>query len=245
MTVSASAKRPSHLTYNTSPVVYRILKWIINLLMRIVYRYTVVGQENVPLNGATVIVVNHLHMLDVGAVAPAVPRKIVTLAAGKWRRHLLINAFLRMAGVIYVRRGEIDREALRGCMEVLSKGGALAVAPEGTRSKTRSLQEAKAGVAYFATRTNAAVMPIAITGTEALGAWRQLRRPECRVVIGRPFRLPPAQTKPSSEQLQVYSELIMIRLGMLLPAEYRGVYADRIAAAEAGEDERLAVLQDI
>lgn len=236
MSATTSAKKKPRPSYETSPVVYAILKWIITRLMHILYRYEVTGQENFPLSGPTMIVVNHLHLFDPGAVAPVVPRRIVTLAAGKWRTNILIRSFLRLAGAIFIRRGEVDRQALRACIEVLSKGGVLAIAPEGTRSKTATLQRAKPGVAYLATRMKSVLVPVAFWGIEKLGDWKRLKRPTCKVVIGRPFRLPRTSEKPSIAELQELADLVSIQIGLLLPERYRGVYTERIAAIEAGEN---------
>lgn len=244
MTVNASIQR-ARFSYQTSPVVYRILKWIINRLMRIIYRYEVTALSDFPASGPTIIAVNHLHLFDPGAVAPVVPRQIVTLAADKYIKDLLLGTFLRLAGSIFVKRGEVDREALRGCLDVLSKGGVLAIAPEGTRSRTGAMQRAKGGIAYLATRTNATIVPFAIWGIERLSDWKQLRRPTCRVIIGKPFKLPPLPEKASTDQLQEMADLIMLKIGLLLPEKYRGVYAERIAAIEAGKSDELSVLIDV
>jgi hypothetical protein len=53
-----------------------------------------------------------------------------------------------------------------------------------------------------------------------------LRRPHLQVVYGEPFRLP-KEGKLTSEELQAATDLIMQRIAVLLPAEYRGVYARR------------------
>jgi 1-acyl-sn-glycerol-3-phosphate acyltransferase len=232
MTVSASAKR-SRLTYVTSPAVYRAMKWTIDKLMHVIYRYQVIGQENIPATGPVIIAINHLHLLDPGAVAPAIPRQIVTLAAEKWEKDLLIGAFLRAAGSIFVRRGEVDREALRSCLSVLSKGGALAVAPEGTRSRTGGLGRGKPGIAYLALHTNATIVPLAAWGVEHIGDWLRLKRPQCNVIVGQPFHLPQLPSKPSTADLQEMADQVMVRIGLMLPPSYRGVYAERIATIEA------------
>ncbi|MBM3187163.1 MAG: 1-acyl-sn-glycerol-3-phosphate acyltransferase, partial [Chloroflexi bacterium] len=116
------------------------------------------------------------------------------------------------------------------------------IAPEGTRSRTGTMQRAKPGIAYLALRTNAVLVPVAHWGVEKLSDWKRLRRPTCRVVIGRPFRLPTIEGKPGTEELQALADLIMVEHGRLLPPEYRGVYADDIAAAEAGQSKGLAVI---
>lgn len=234
MTASVVARR-HRPTYQTSPVVYCIMRRLGTWLMHALYDYRVSGAEHFPESGPVIIVVNHLHLLDPGAVMPAVSRKIVTLAADKYKRNPLLGTLLRMAGVIFVRRGEVDREALRSCLAVLDSGGVLAMAPEGTRSKTASMQRAKPGVAYIAERTDALLVPIAFWGVEKLGDWRRMRRPTCQVVIGEPFRLPRPPGKLTTDALQELADWIMVRIGLLLPPSYRGVYAERIAAVEAGQ----------
>lgn len=233
MTITASVQRRPRATYQTSPVVYQIMKWICTCLMHLVYDYRARGQENFPRSGPVIIAVNHLHLFDPGAVMPAVPRKIVTLAADKWERNWILGTLLRLAGVIFVRRGEVDRQALHSCLDVLSSGGVLAIAPEGTRSKTGKLQRAKAGIAYLATRTKAVIVPIAFWGIERLSEWKRLRRPTCNVVVGKPFHLPQPKGKPTSDELQEMADLVMTRIAVMLPPSYRGVYAESAAALEA------------
>jgi len=242
MTVSAAARnRPIATTGD--PRVYRFWRWLLGVVMRVLYRYSVSGQENVPAEGPLIVAVNHLHLLDPFATAPAVSRQITTLAAEKYQKPGIVSWFLRSAGVIFVRRGEVDRQALRACQEVLARGQALAIAPEGTRSKTHSLQRAKPGIAFVATRADAQILPVAIWGDERLRDWLRLHRPSCRVVVGKPFRLPPTEGKPTTEQLQHYADLVMLRIGMELPVSYRGVYAERIAAIEAGQSDELSGLR--
>lgn len=242
MTVTASVQRRPRTTYQTSPVVYQIMKWIFTALMRLIYNYRASGKENFPLSGPVIIAVNHLHLFDPGAVMPAVPRKIVTLAADKWEQNWILGTLLRLAGVIFVRRGEVDRVALRDCLDLLSSGGVLAVAPEGTRSRTGVLQRGKAGIAYLAMRTNATIVPVAFWGIERLGDWKRLRRPTCNVVVGRPFQLPQPKGKPSTDELQEMADLVMTRLAAMLPPSYRGVYTERAATLEADQGPHLSAL---
>ncbi|MBC7236960.1 MAG: 1-acyl-sn-glycerol-3-phosphate acyltransferase, partial [Chloroflexi bacterium] len=230
MTATSSTRGRLRPSYKTSPVVYAVMRWIIGRLMHVLYRYEIQGQENFPPHGAVIVAVNHLHILDPAAVAPAVSRQIVTLAADKWQHNFLINLFLRLAGSIFVQRGEVDRKALRACFEVLENGGVLAIAPEGTRSKTGRLQRAKPGVAYLATRTDAVIVPVAFWGVEKLRQWLKLRRPRCQVIIGKPFRLLVPKGKLSTDDLQELADVVAVQIGRLLPEEYRGIYAERIAA---------------
>ncbi|MBN1402073.1 MAG: 1-acyl-sn-glycerol-3-phosphate acyltransferase [Anaerolineae bacterium] len=232
VTASKSHFRPR---YYTPPFTYRLIRVVTAVLMRLIYRWNVVRLGEVPSVGPAIIVVNHLHLLDPFAVAPHVDRQIITLVAHKWRDSWFMRTFLDAIGVIWVRRGEVDREALRDCLEVLQNGQVLAIAPEGTRSRQGGLQQAKAGTSYLAVRSNAVIVPIVYWGIERLREWRPWRRPLVHVVIGKAFRLPRPEGRQTAEKLAQLTELIMLQMARLLPEPYRGVYAERVAAYEAGD----------
>jgi 1-acyl-sn-glycerol-3-phosphate acyltransferase len=131
--------------------------------------------------------------------------------------------------VIFVARGEADREAMGRALEVLRSGGALAVAPEGTRSRTGGLQAGRDGAVYLASRTGATIIPVAAWGQEqALGAWRRLKRPDIHIHIGEPFRLPTGAERARTAELHGYTDELMMTLARMLPEKYQGVYADRV-----------------
>ena len=124
----------------------------------------------------------------------------------------------------------MDRHALRAALKVLKEGGAVGLAPEGTRSKVGQLQQAKDGAAYLASRTGATIVLAAVTGTEnMLSDLKRLRRGRIKVVIGEPFKLPSFQGVARGSLLATYTELIMCRLAALLPESYRGYYRHRCA----------------
>ncbi len=206
---------------------YRILRAIITALFKIFTRWEVAGLENVPETGPYLLACNHLSRLDPPLVMASIPNaRISALAAEKYERHPFFGPLLRAANAIFVQRGEVDRKALRACLNFLRQGGVLGVAPEGTRSPTRGLQKGKQGAAYLATRADVPILPVVTFGTEKVfEELKRLRRPRVKVVIGQPFRLPPTEGKARGAQLEEFTELIMHRLAELLPAEYRGVYA--------------------
>ena len=109
---------------------------------------------------------NHLHSLDIPAVGLVIPRWQAVFAADKWRGGLGGWIMEHATRVIYVARGEADREAMNQALEVLRAGGAVAVAPEGTRSRTGGLQQGRDGAVYLASRTAATIIPVAAWGQE-------------------------------------------------------------------------------
>jgi 1-acyl-sn-glycerol-3-phosphate acyltransferase len=210
-------------------VVYRAFQRVMWGLFRLLAHLEVSGIENVPLTGPVIVCPNHLHMLDIPLVGMCIRRRTTIMAADKWRGKPGGRVMELATQIIYVARGEPDREALAESLKVLKAGGTLAVAPEGTRSRQRGLQEGHDGASYLASRTGAVIVPIAMWGHEMVFyAWRRLRRPKVCVAFCEPIILPPSAARARTDELHGYTEQIMLAIARKMPAEYRGVYADRV-----------------
>jgi 1-acyl-sn-glycerol-3-phosphate acyltransferase len=212
----------------------------VRLIAAIVARFEVVGLENLPPSGPYIIATNHLSKVDVGLVLLAFPRqRMRVFAADKWRPHPLFGPILGLSGAIWVRRGEVDRRALREALKALKEGQVLGMAPEGTRSRTGVLQKGRQGPAYLASHAGVPLVPVGIINSDRLQSnVMRLRRTDLRVVIGRPFDLPNPGDGPKSKELSACTELIMGHIANLLPERYHGHYANSpvLAAIRAGED---------
>jgi 1-acyl-sn-glycerol-3-phosphate acyltransferase len=111
-------------------------------------------------------------------------------------------------------------------LAVLRAGGLLALSPEGTRSQTGALARGRTGVAYLAMLAGVPVVPIALWGQERMPArWRSMRRAPVMVRIGAPLRF--SHREPDAGRLRECADHVMRSIAEMLPAEYRGVYADR------------------
>lgn len=204
--------------------------WMVRTLAIIVFklftRYQVIGRGNIPRQGPLLLVFNHLSHWDPPLLLAILPWRFTGLAVEGLRRVPVTGLLLSMAGVIWLRRGEFDRSALRRALGVMAEGGVLAIAPEGRISKTGSLERGKTGPAFLARQAKVPILPIAVTGTERLlPDLRRFRRPHITVNIGPLFRLDEdPKGRSRKESLEADADLIMGRLAALLPAEYRGVY---------------------
>ncbi len=209
---------------------YRSLRIIMRFLLFLLTDYKVSGRHNVPQRGPLMITSNHLSAIDLPAVMPVIPGEVTVFAAQK-HSHGLHGLIMRSVYVIFVRRGEADRQALRQALRILENGGMLGLAPEGTRSPSKTLIRAKPGAAYLAVRSGATILPIGITGTETvLREWRHFRRPKIRVAVGKPYKLnAPDEGRPD---FQALGDEMMLHIAELLPPDYRGVYADWDRARE-------------
>ncbi len=204
---------------------YTVLKTLVRSLFPLLVRMYVTGQEHFPPHGPYILATNHLSVFDLPLLLMVCPHTIRAFAASKHRRNPFYFLLLSAAGSIWVRRGEIDREALRGAFEVLKRGEVLGVAPEGTRARrVYALQPGKTGAAYIATRADVPIVPVGLTGTEKIKEnLPRLRRTDVTVTVGEPFRLPESG-RVRGPKLDEYTDLIMRRIAALLPPKYRGVY---------------------
>ncbi len=207
---------------------YRVLQRLAWLLIRLLTRIDVAGVEHVPLTGPLVVAPNHLFILDPVFMLAVLPRRMTVFAADKWRGTLGGWLMSLLGNAIYVARGEADRKALGRAAVVLQRGGGLGVAPEGTRSRVRSLLPGKNGTVYLASRTGAVILPVAIWGQETmLRDWLHFRRPSIHIRIAPAMQLPPEARQARTAELQTYTDELMLTIARMLPPQYRGVYAER------------------
>jgi len=191
-------------------------------LLLMLTRWEVVGRENIPKNGPLMVVSNHLSMVDPPLLGASIPRRIIFMAKeelyGSWFSRTVVKQY----GSFPIRRGKLDRKAIKQALLVLEHGNALGVFPEGTRSPNGRLQAAEAGAALIAYRSNARILPVGICGTDTIkGIHLFSNRPHITVTIGKPFTLPQSDGKRSRQKLGEYTDIIMTHIAELLPEKYR------------------------
>lgn len=208
----------------------RILRFLIRLLLRLIAEIKVKGRENVPLKGGMILASNHIGILDIVMVYFAIDRTDLFIpVAEKWGRIGWIRWLGEHLNFLFVDRFNPDLKALRKMIALMQDGKCLVIAPEGTRSRIGSLIEGRPGVAYLAARSGFPIVPVAITGTEdkvILANVKRLRKSRITLTGGKPFIVPPLPKENRDAVLQSYTDEIMCQIAALLPAGYRGVYAN-------------------
>lgn len=205
-----------------------VLRWIVNVLFAILTRRRVTGIENIPAHGACLVVFNHLSIVDPALIVSVIHRTDVGgLVASEYRDRWLFRWVVEACGGTWLRRGQSDREALRAALARLEQGCLVIIAPEGGRSKTRTLAPGQMGPAFLAARANTPIVPIGLENTENMAhAVSRLRRITLTVRVGPPFTLPPIGNQDRKAHLQACTDLLMCHIAELLSPAYRGVYAD-------------------
>jgi len=185
---------------------------------------TVTGLENFPKKGPALIVINHLGDADAVLLAASVPTAIDGMGKIELNEHWLVGPTFRAYGVIYVHRGKPDRKAIRAVLEGLAEGRMVALAPEGRQSLEGKLEEGTEGAAFFAMKSGAMIVPVAMTGTENENVYdrKWWRRARATLSVGKPFKL--IEQADRQRMMREGTDQIMEALASLLPESYRGNY---------------------
>jgi 1-acyl-sn-glycerol-3-phosphate acyltransferase len=207
----------------------KTLRSIVRFIMNFIADIEVNGLEKLP-PGNVIVAANHLGRLDTAALMCILDREdIIMPVAEKYKDHPFYGALGRSVNAVWLNRFEADYSALRQILERMKQGGILAIAPEGTRSKTAAMQEAKMGVAFLASKSGYPVLPVAVTGTEDRGIVENLkhfRRSKITVQAAELMYIDIPKGKGREEALRQATDEIMCQIAALLPEKYRGFYAD-------------------
>ncbi|OKI63615.1 acyl-phosphate glycerol 3-phosphate acyltransferase [Streptomyces sp. MJM1172] len=132
-------------------------------LMYGLWRPRVLGAWKVPASGPVILAVNHAHNIDGPMLMGTAPRPLHFLIKKEAFTGPL-GPFLEGIGQVKVDRSGTDRTAITRALGVLEQGGALGIFPEGTRGEG-DFASLRAGLAYFAVRGAAPIVPVAVLGS--------------------------------------------------------------------------------
>ena len=145
-------------------IVKFIVRGALFIWFKIVYQAEIKGTENVPKKGPIIFCGNHRSYLDPPLMVVTAKRDMKFLA----KEELYKNKFLAFLGwafdAIPVKRDEKDVSAIKKSLKDLKEGKCIALFPEGTRNGMEKGEKVKDGVAFFAIRSGAKVVPCGIKG---------------------------------------------------------------------------------
>jgi 1-acyl-sn-glycerol-3-phosphate acyltransferase len=169
-------------------------------LVRAAWQVRVHGAEHVPAAGPVILAPNHLGFIDGPLLFGIAPRPVHTLAKHEMFRGP-VGWVLRAVGQIPVDREQPDRDVLQAVLGVLAAGRVVAVYPEGTRG-AGDFSELRPGLAWFALRSAAPVVPVVFIGSgergRTLGSLPRLRA-RLDIVFGAPVRVESGGRRSRSE----------------------------------------------
>lgn len=158
--------------------IWKFFQGMCRIVITVAFRFRAYNVENVPRTGAVILASNHQSYLDPALVGIALQRPVGFLANAYLFRVPLFGRVIWNLHAFPVERGKGDRAAINTAIELLNRGYALNVFPEGTRSPDGEIKPLERGILLLTRKTGAPVLPIAIDG--AYDAWpkgRKLFRP--------------------------------------------------------------------
>ena len=147
-----------------------------------------VGLENIPKSGALIVAPLHVSHLDPPAVACGCKRRLRFMAKEELFKVPVFGGLISSLGAFPVKRGEGDTEAIRRTIALLEEGEAVLVFPEGTRGDGVTMGAINKGVALFAKKSGAPVLPVGVIGTHiVMPRGGKGKRHKMVVAYGKPF----------------------------------------------------------
>lgn len=217
-------------------LVVKITKIIVNKYFRKYANIKVEALEKVEkVEGPKIFICNHLSNAD-GLILDKILKEKYdpTFVAGiKLSNDPITRLGTMMVKNVGIKPNSADKEAITKIVKLVRGGENIMIFPEGTRSRTGSMIEAKKGILLIARLTKASIIPIGMTGTEILlpinkngdMGGEKFNYSDVNIKFGEPVSLP---VKEKEEDKHVYDErcmeYIMKSIANLLPEKYRGVY---------------------
>jgi glycerol-3-phosphate dehydrogenase (NAD(P)+) len=195
--------------HSVNPVLYLLARIFMTPFFLVYFRYARTGREHARLKGGLIVASNHRSFLDPFAVGGCLPWRRpmnyvakVELFERRWQGWILSRL-----GAFPIRRGESDEESMETARQVVERGGAVCIFPEGTRIRRGTLANPRRGVGRLALQTGAPVIPTAVLGTEDVRRGWRIRPRRIKVRLGRAMTFPRA-----AEPSQALAETVTARI---------------------------------
>lgn len=218
-------------------MIYRALHTVVPPVAKAIWRPQISGLHHVPETGPVILASNHLSFVDSVVIPIVVPRKVVFLAksdyfTGPGVKGAISRAWFTGLGMLPVDRDDsaAAMESLQTALEVLGRGEAFGIYPEGTRSRDGRLYRGRTGVAHLALTSGAPVVPVGLSGTQKLQpiGSRLPRLVDISVSFGAPITVGDEYDGvPRGRARRELTDRIMSSIHALTGQELAGVYNDR------------------
>ncbi len=201
---------------------------LVRFVAKLIVNLTVEGYDEIPQSEGFLLTTSHISRLDTPFLMLSTPREdIIPILARDYQKRAFFRWYLESIGVIWMNRYEMDYAAIRESVSYLKKGWIVGIAPEGTRSKTQTLQEGKSGAALLAERAKVPIVPAAVLGSADMASrLKRLKKMNVTVRFGKAYTLPPLDRDNHKQWLNNCTDEIMCRIAALLPEHQRGFYQD-------------------
>lgn len=194
-------------------LVYKFVRTVLGLYFFYVKGLQCEGRENIPQKGAVIVAPNHKSNFDPPVIGVCSPRVVHYMAKEELFKNPVFGAVIRYFGTFPVKRGTVDRVAIRRALKEIKEGQPLGIFPEGTRIHGDRIGRFHDGMASLAIMTGTPILPVAVIGTEKLPA----KDGPLAVVFGAP--IPVEKGRATDERMREVNDKVREAL-LALRSEY-------------------------
>jgi 1-acyl-sn-glycerol-3-phosphate acyltransferase len=218
-------------------LLYDVTQAVVPPVAKALWRPVVEGLDNVPLTGPVIVASNHLSFADSLVIPIVAPRKVVFLAKADYFTGTGVKGALSRAWFTGIGMVPVDRDDTKAAiasldlaLEVLGRGEAFGIYPEGTRSRDGRLYRGRTGVGHLALTSGAPVVPVGLHGTQNLQpvGSRLPRLAEVTIRFGAPLHFEGRfDGVPAGRARREVTDEVMTAIQRLSGQETAGVYNER------------------
>jgi len=185
-------------------VTYTIYKFLLAPIFLLYYRPKFINKNYIPKKGPVIFCGNHMHVYDQCFPMLSTNRMIHYLAKKEYFDSKF-KWFFKSAGCISVNRNIKDETAKASALELLKKGYAVGIFPEGTRNKTDNLLlPFKFGAVSMAEKTNSYIVPFAITGKY------KFKKNNLKITFAKPFKVEGSLEEANNKLYEEIKKLLLL-----------------------------------
>ena len=170
-----------------------LLRFIAFIASRIVYRFKITGDDNIPTQGAAILTCNHVSFVDPVLLMAASPRPIYFVMDHRIFKMPVLGSLFKLAKAIPIAPRSEDPVAYEAAFEaaakVLRDGDLLAIFPEGGITNDGTLQPFKGGIMKILENAQRDSLDVPVVPMALTNLWGSFfSRVEKGTAMVKPFR---------------------------------------------------------
>ncbi|MEC0231615.1 AMP-binding protein [Paenibacillus alba] len=150
-----------------------MIKWLVVTLLKLMlpllrpallmsFRVKLQGLEQLDMTEKTVLIPNHVSLLDAVLLALVLPKEVAFVVNTKIAKRFAWLLLFR----VHIAVDPLNPYSVRTMLKTVQNGTPLVVFPEGRITTTGGMMKVYGGIGYIALRSQARMLPIAINGLE-------------------------------------------------------------------------------
>lgn len=203
----------------------KLVKSLIRKFISTLYEVHIIGLDNIPLTGPTIIISNHQSYLDAPAFLVFLKRDVKFLAYYKLFEVRLVGKILKVHHDVPIKDKDKEqiKQAFQQCCDILHNQEMLCIFPEGNLTPDGTIYEFKHGIKHLWSQCPTQIIPMSIHGFYETVFSRKavhkksfqnpFRKKHIWINIGKPlnFTTPPDPSYLKSQVEKLHDQLLSLK----------------------------------